>query len=270
MATTTRPAGTKLMNFLQSGLGEELFEGVGPAVLIGGSQLFDENVPTEQALTNTALMATLGTGIGMGGRNAGAYIGRKLYDKPIKNPHLAQLGGSIGQKGMFEGLQQGLAQHVGQMRDIERAQAASRVRRMADADPSALAKHLGIPSDKIDEILPLVRKLDSYIENDLKGIDGMGKGMKKQAEVFRAKDNDGAQHLANGLSSMSDAILSGPREVTGEHLGRAVGRIFGDEIGITSGLALGTVIGDQVGWMSPQQLEIKKLEKKVKELGGNV
>ena len=261
-------AGTKLINFMQSGLAEELAEGVVPAVLIGGAQLFDENVPTEQALTNTALMAAMGTGVGMGARGAGAYIGKKIYDKPIKNPHVNQIFGSLGQQGVFQGMQQGIAQNVHQMRKMQRGMAEDRVKMMAQLSPEDLAKVLKVSPDKIDDLLPLVKRLDEHLESEVKGIDSLAEKVGEAAEKMKGHKNDAVAHMGNAADAFSQAVKHGPQDVTGEHIGRGIGRVAGDEIGIAAGLGIGTMIGDQMGWMSPQQLEIKKLEKKIKELGG--
>ena len=53
---------------------------------------------------------------------------------------------------------------------------------------------------------------------------------------------------------------------TGEHIGRLVGRIGGDEVGSIAGVMAGNVIAQNMGWESEEDRMVRKLKDKVEEL----
>ena len=58
-------------------------------------------------------------------------------------------------------------------------------------------------------------------------------------------------------------MMSPKKPVTGEEVGRAIGRAAGDEIGVLGGLGVGSLISSGLGIDSPKDKQIKELEKKL-------
>jgi hypothetical protein len=49
------------------------------------------------------------------------------------------------------------------------------------------------------------------------------------------------------ISDVIESLLKKPNEITGEHIGRAVGRFAGDEIGAVTGMQLGALAAGTLG-----------------------
>jgi hypothetical protein len=62
---------------------------------------------------------------------------------------------------------------------------------------------------------------------------------------------------------MGNALLGKKDPVTGEHIGRAVGRFIGDEVGVLGGMGLGAVLANQLGWQSPKDAIIEDLQQQL-------
>jgi hypothetical protein len=65
------------------------------------------------------------------------------------------------------------------------------------------------------------------------------------------------------ISSFMTDMMSPNKPVTGEEVGRAIGRMAGDEIGVLGGLGVGSLISSGLGIDSPKDKQIKELEKKL-------
>jgi len=83
-------------------------------------------------------------------------------------------------------------------------------------------------------------------------------------------DNDVTKELLQKSGSSSGSIanlvtdMMSPRKpVTGEEVGRFLGRVAGDEIGVLGGLGVGSMISSGLGIDSPKDKQIKELEKKL-------
>ena len=83
-------------------------------------------------------------------------------------------------------------------------------------------------------------------------------------------DNDITKELLQKTGSKSGSVaglvtdMMSPRKpVTGEEVGRFLGRVAGDEIGVLGGLGVGSVISSGLGIDSPKDKQIKELEKKL-------
>ena len=83
-------------------------------------------------------------------------------------------------------------------------------------------------------------------------------------------DNDITKELLQKTGSKSGSVaglvtdMMSPRKpVTGEEVGRFLGRVARDEIGVLGGLGVGSVISSGLGIDSPKDKQIKELEKKL-------
>ena len=79
----------------------------------------------------------------------------------------------------------------------------------------------------------------------------------------------GQESAVKGMKDMYSEIagLSKP-VVTGEHVGRAAGRMFGDEIGVLAGLGAGYGISQAMGIESPKDKAIRELTAELEQLRG--
>lgn len=82
---------------------------------------------------------------------------------------------------------------------------------------------------------------------------------------------EGADGMADFMGSKVSRALEGldrpVEDVTGEHVGRAVGRFIGDEVGILGGMAMGSLLAQQLGMESPKDRRIRELEKQLSGAG---
>ena len=83
-------------------------------------------------------------------------------------------------------------------------------------------------------------------------------------------DSSATAELLKNTGSKSGSIadivtdmMSPKKPVTGEEVGRAIGRAAGDEIGVLGGLGVGSLISTGLGIDSPKDKQIKELEKKL-------
>lgn len=90
-----------------------------------------------------------------------------------------------------------------------------------------------------------------------------------QNPAKRGGDDDAIAEMMDSLSSVGVSgqslrdMMTGAPPVTGEEVGRAIGRALGDEIGVLSGLALGGVAADQLGLESEKDRKIKQLQQEL-------
>lgn len=89
----------------------------------------------------------------------------------------------------------------------------------------------------------------------------------KRAKAFKVDVNnpqvDTLEFLKKQVSDVAEGMLTPPVDVTGEHIGRAIGRYAGDEIGIAVGLGLGGMASNALGFKSEKDQKIKELEEQL-------
>ena len=68
---------------------------------------------------------------------------------------------------------------------------------------------------------------------------------------------------SGSIAEIMKDMMSPKNPVTGEEVGRAIGRAAGDEIGVLGGLGVGSLISSGLGIDSPKDKQIKELEKKL-------
>lgn len=74
------------------------------------------------------------------------------------------------------------------------------------------------------------------------------------------EDPDWKKHAERLGVDIGPIINAKDADVTGEHVGRAFGRVFGDEAGILAGYALAGAAADQLGVKSAKDARIEELE----------
>lgn len=68
------------------------------------------------------------------------------------------------------------------------------------------------------------------------------------------------EKISKALTGMDRPV----QEVTGEHVGKAVGRFIGDEVGVLGGMATGSLLAQQLGMESPKDRKIRELEQQLR------
>ena len=77
----------------------------------------------------------------------------------------------------------------------------------------------------------------------------------------------GSETTAQGIKNAFDFdTIMNPPPVSGEMVGRGLGRIFGDEVGIGGGALIGALAAQQMGMESPKDREIRMLKKELEKL----
>ena len=62
------------------------------------------------------------------------------------------------------------------------------------------------------------------------------------------------------IGSAFESLLKDSKPVTGENVGRAVGRFIGDEVGAVTGLGLTGMLASSLGMQTEKDKKIKELE----------
>ena len=267
-----RPAGARLFNFFQSGLGEEVAEGMIGGGLVGLGLLHTDQ-PIEQTALQTALAMAGGVGLGMGARRIGAGLGKAIHPQALaqQNGPIASLGRLSGQQGVVMGARDSMSQLGEAMRKQLRGHTMGQVKAEFLDNPVEVARKFGMTPEQFKEVMPLLEKADEAFTKRAGGtVDEIAGRFKRDAALGNggfmhdAEDaQDIQQMLGDAQNFLGNALTSKPTEITGEHIGRMVGRGIGDEMGIMGGVALGGVIGDQLGWESEKDRKIKELEREL-------
>ena len=62
------------------------------------------------------------------------------------------------------------------------------------------------------------------------------------------------------FGELTASMLNPVPDITGEHVGRAAGRFWGDEIGVIGGIAAGGLAANQLGIQDSRDKKIKELQ----------
>jgi hypothetical protein len=285
-------AGTqnRLLEFLQTPVGEEVVEGVMGGGMAGLSQIGTDAPPEEIALKTVGAIAG-GIGVGMAGRKIGAAIGKRINPNPLKNQNspIAALVRLAGSESSVEGAkQQGRAMKLAVQESLIN-ETSSAMLEEALTNPNQFAQKYGVTADEFIQYIPDVkagRKAAAAAE--------MWSGLSEEqrhtlvhnaTSPYRKTEQAVASNAANrmdeniarmakhpeakkieipgtnkALSDVFDSLLQPTVPVTGENVGRAVGRFIGDEIGIMTGLAAGGLVANQLGIEDSRDKKIKELQ----------
>ena len=105
-------------------------------------------------------------------------------------------------------------------------------------------------------------------------IDKLIEDIALQAEEFEknpssAKNKEASELLEKFLGGKaSDTVrsLNTPtKPITGKHVGKMLGRLFGDEVGILGGMALGGALAQGIGIESAKDVQIRKLQEQLNQ-----
>jgi hypothetical protein len=304
---TERKAGSQLIGFfLHDPLGEELLEGTVGGLMAGASQLGSDQTLGQTAL-ETATAIAGGIGLGMAGRRLGAMAGKRLHKGPLKEQDsmVANLARTLGSETTAGGLRdQGVVMKTAVQEALVN-ETSAQLAREAMSNPAEFAKRYGMSAEQFTQLLPAVKtgrtaaaaaeamksmppelkeqalkKLSEYeaVEKLLTGqaagsmdelIQSVASSVDRLQKDLDPSDLEGLQAVLQGRNP-SDAIrslLNPAPPITGEHVGRALGRMIGDEVGILGGLATGSLLAQQLGIESPKDRKIRELEQQMQGAG---
>ena len=260
-----RPAGEKLLHFFQTGLGEEVLEGVVGGGMAGAA-LLSTDQPIEQTALQTALAMAGGVGLGMGARRIGARMGRAINPNALADQQglMASLGRMSGQEGLITGARDSISSMAQGMKRTMREGTIDDLTIAFRRNPQDIASKLGMSVEEVEQVLPLMARADEVITpKAAQRIDQMADGFKKDGAKMSASQSDQAQIAGDFQQFLGNAMSSDPSLITGEHIGRMIGRAAGDESGIVGGLAIGGLIGNQMGWESEKDKQIRVLQEEL-------
>ncbi|WP_338442275.1 hypothetical protein VZG28_04720 [Synechococcus elongatus IITB4] len=267
-------AGTKILEFFQTPMGEEIMEGSLGGLMAGIPLFWQDNDPGSAALqTATAMLG--GIGLGMAGRRVGAAIGKAIKPGELENQqsmlaNMARIGGSEGTTmDATMDFIQGQRAIIG---DQIRGGMVEKVRVDAKTmNPTEFQAKHGISVDEFEQFDRINSKLGG------EAMDASAQAQQKFAEMMEEAIAEAAARgeapeialdlgagLAGGIARTSKEKPLAP--VTGEEVGRVIGRFIGDEVGILGGSALGAYAATQMGFETPKDREIRRLKEELQAL----
>lgn len=122
-----------------------------------------------------------------------------------------------------------------------------------------------------DQLLSQYEKIENLVareaaenidENIRRTAERLDRHLKDPGSEYTAEDLENIRNMMGGQmpGDALRSLLNPVQPITGEHVGRAIGRMAGDEIGILGGLALGGIAAEQLGIQSPKDKRIAELE----------
>ena len=284
-----------LLKFLMSPMGEEVLEGTMTGGVAGLSQIGSDTTPQEIALKTVGGIAG-GIGLGMAGRRIGAAIGKRINPNALKNQEgmLATFGRMTGSESTIEGLK-----HQGQigksmLQEALIQETSSAMLEEALKNPNAFATKYGVTADQFQQAIPYVKQgrkaaaaartyemlpekerhelvqnvMKTYKQVEQAVVTNAATGIDKTIEQIASKPiskETMVPGVDKSVSQMLDSLLGSTPPIKGEHIGRAIGRFAGDEIGILTGMAGASALTGPLGMQSPKDIKIKELEQKLNQ-----
>ena len=289
--------GKKFLDFfIHTPVGEEILEGTTQGLLAGGALIGTEQSPEEIAL-KTGLGIAGGIGMGMAGRRIGAAIGKRIHPKTLKNQEsiLANIARTAGNKTTAEGLkQQGAAMKVTMQESLIK-DSSEKLIQEAMQTPHMFAKKYGINATEFQNTVPSVLKgrqaaavanmYSNISPEQRKQLTDKVLGSYKQVEDLIA--TNASTNIDKTLSRMAkdpalqdikvegldeglnvgkhiQDLLKPTTPVTGEQVGRAAGRVLGDEIGLLGGIGVAGIVADELDLTDPRDKTIKMLREQLR------
>lgn len=284
-----------LTTFNENELAQEALEGAMGGGL-AGLALLGTDTPLQSVGLQTGAAMLGGAGIGILGSHLGAAIGKAVHKNKLKNQNgvLATLGRAFGSKTLTQGGQEIMKQGKGVIKK-ELVEMTSRdMLEEAMRDPRLFASKYGISADEFQAMMPLVNQ-GRTVQATLETYANLPKEMQAQLkdklmQSYGRVENAAAKNaadkmdeiLARGQSTlgnikeMNSAVgpladfMEGLQQpttpVTGEHIGRAVGRFIGDEIGVVAGMNLGRMAAEQMGIKTEKDKQLEEKNEMIQEL----
>lgn len=273
-------------------LKEEATEGILGGAMAGAGMLGTET-PLPQIAIQTLSAMALGTGIGMLGKGLGARIGKAIHPQALKNQEgvLANFGRLTGQKTLQSGAAEMLRQGKGQIKQELKKQTSASLMNEALQNPVAFAGKYGVEAETfkkyhsqvsqagqgmaaletLENLTPEMRSQVAAKANQM-----MNQGFNQVEDLINAQ---ASSRLDENLARMAEktsgkkipgvnqdigeiyeALLKEPTSITGEHIGRAIGRFAGDEIGVVTGIGVGGMISNAMGIKNEKDKKIEELK----------
>lgn len=146
------------------------------------------------------------------------------------------------------------------------ASAASRARATLETvenlPPKVKAEMTNTIQQTIDPVYTQIEELIGSTAAE--SIDERLKNIAAKANSYKVDPSDPEaatiNYMKNQVAGLAGGMLTNPADVTGEHIGRAIGRIAGDEIGIAVGLGLGGLASGALGIKSEKDKKIEELQ----------
>jgi len=286
--------------FTDTPLGEEILEGGGGGLIAGLSQVGTDKSPGQIALeTATAMLGGIalgkaGRGIGakLGkrihkgelqnptlqfiGRTFGnettakglkqnALLGRELIKDELLSEASSRLAREAVSDPEFFMSRYGVPaeqfqEYVSKVQTGQRGAAlAKTLESMPPEQRKAITEALMQKLGPYEEVEKLIRGTahNNFDENIARFMANREKVADEIKEIVGEGQGDILSHMFSRVTSGLDAPV---QPVTGEHLGKAIGRFAGDEIGILGGMAAGSLLAQQLGMESPKDRRIRELE----------
>ncbi len=277
-----RPAGMALVEWAQTPQGEEILEGTVGGLLAGVPMFFVQDQDPGTAALMTAGGVLGGIGVGMAGRRIGAAIGKHMHPAALKDQDgvVAALARTTGSESLMQGIEQQGRMMRGQVADYLVEKQAMDMVREGRVSPQVMDELKGIRqmasvADALENATPEQRQaflsqagltpekvaMLSQLEKELTtgAADQMDRHILEIADIMEREGTEVPMVSADLLRGMTQA----PEAVTGEHVGRMLGRVAGDEIGVLGGVALGGLVASQLGVQSPKDAEIARLKQQL-------
>lgn len=293
-SVNTKLAG-KFLALQNNEIFQEAQEGVMGGAL-AGMGLLGTNAPLPQIGLQTLGGMAGGVALGLLGTRLGARIGKALHPEPLKNQQglLAMGGRLMGQKTLASGAAEVMRYGKSAVKQELMEQTSAKLMHEALQNPQAFAGRYGIDAETFQKHAPLVKqggrlqagletygaltdkektliqkqlqtqikegygKVEQLIANQAAG--NLDENIAKMAEMRKGMQIPG---MDTDISEVYQALLKPATDITGEHVGRAVGRFIGDEIGVLGGMALGGVASNALGIKDEKDKKIEELQRQL-------
>ena len=255
--------------------GEEVLEGTLGGLVAGGTLL-----GTDQSGERTALQtaAAIGGGIGLGiaGRRIGWELGNKIAGNPLANQEgmLASFGRMMGSDSTVEGLGEQAKVAMQSMKDTLRQ--TENYQLSVEAMDAIRNQHKR--SEFINKYNFQPEDVETYVivsdEVGKRAATRMNVAARDMADVINVAKADPERTVgqADALGQLSDYMQSIANEdaasaITGAHVGKALGRFIGDEVGVVGGVTAGGLLSNQLGFKTDKDKRIDKLQQLLAQHG---
>lgn len=273
-------------------LREEAQEGV-LGGLMAGAGMLGTDTPLPQVAIQTLGAMALGTGIGMLGKTIGARVGKAIHPQALKNQEgqLANFGRVAGQKTLQSGVAETVRMAKGQIKQELKNQTTASLMNEALQNPVAFAGKYGVEAETfkkyhsmvnqagqgraaletLENLTPEMRSQVAAKANQMmnqgfnqvedlintQAASQLDRNLTQMAEKARGKKIPG---INQDIGEVYEALLKEPTGITGEHIGRAIGRFAGDEIGVVTGIGVGGMISNAMGIKNEKDKKIEELK----------